>query len=764
MNSKDALFKEAQNKLIAIREVKKNAISRYFKTIESQSLSLAHSVMVQEAATDFINSFRRIVSDNKVGTVDINFYKEQLFKFYSQEFLEKFKLENEGKEVDIKSFIEKLTPAQITAQYFYIIENQNKLGEKHLMMRASDESTYSNNHERYHNSFKDFLEKFGYYDVFIVDAKSGEVVYSVFKELDYATSLINGPYQDSSIARAFRSALLINDIEKSHLEDFDQYVPSYNSPASFIATPVWNKNGEKIAVLIFQMPIDRINLIMKEKTGMGETGETFLFGSDRRMRSDSFFVDDYSIVNSFKKDKRLADADSSTSESSVSLAMKGEDGSGIFNNYRGVEVISSFGPIDILGLRWGIIGQIEVAEALQSSYLLRNISLVIVLIAACLILFVAWLVARQISSGVLEVASKLKLDAEGLANSSQIINESSSQLSEAATEQASSLQETVSSIDEISAMVQRNADSANTSKQISSKSSEAAQKGKKTVDQMMKAINEISNSNEKIMSEMKESNEEISHIVTLINQISEKTKVINDIVFQTKLLSFNASVEAARAGEHGRGFAVVAEEVGNLASMSGKAALEISEMLDKSTKQVNDIVESSKSKVENSVKTGKEKVDHGIKTAQECGESLDEILLNVSTVNEMVAEIANASNEQAVGVREVTKAMQQLDQVTHQNTTVAQQSSVLAQKIKMQSEEVQSAVAILLGIIHGSAENHDKIQGLTKLKKSSSSDSNVISFQKKNKFSESLITKKASGDDLSEVNVPKSDDPRFEDV
>lgn len=96
---------------------------------------------------------------------------------------------------------------------------------------------------------------------------------------------------------------------------------------------------------------------------------------------------------------------------------------------------------------------------------------------------------------------------------------------------------------------------------------------------MIHSITEISESNDRIMSQVADGNRKISEIVQVISEIGNKTKVINDIVFQTKLLSFNASVEAARAGEHGKGFAVVAEEVGNLAQMSGNAAKEISDML-----------------------------------------------------------------------------------------------------------------------------------------------------------------------------------------
>ena len=186
--------------------------------------------------------------------------------------------------------------------------------------------------------------------------------------------------------------------------------------------------------------------------------------------------------------------------------------------------------------------------------------------------------AEKIAQQFARLSSGLKQEAAIVAKNSMIVAEVSSKLSESTTQQAASLQETVASIDEISAMIQRNADSAMSSAKSSENSTKTAQEGKEKVELMLESIHSISQNNSDMIEKMEKSNKDISDIVKLIQEISHKTQVINDIVFQTKLLSFNASIEAARAGEHGKGFAVVAEEVGNLASMSGKAAKEISEM------------------------------------------------------------------------------------------------------------------------------------------------------------------------------------------
>lgn len=306
---------------------------------------------------------------------------------------------------------------------------------------------------------------------------------------------------------------------------------------------------------------------------------------------------------------------------------------------------------------------------------------------------------KKLIKNLSEKADQLSENVNALINSSVDLKKASKYLSEVVMTQASSLQQTVSSIDEISSMVQRSADAAQNSKKVSHQSNSAAGKGKKTVEMMIHSIDEIESKNTEIMTEMENNNNEISKIVEMISKIDEKTKVINDIVFQTKLLSFNASVEAARAGEHGKGFAVVAEEVGNLASMSGKAALEITTLLDSSLKQVNEIFNSTKAKVDVLVESGKETVELGKKNAYDCEQSLDEILQNVGTVNDMVEEISLASSEQAVGVSEVTKAMQSLDKTTFENTSIAKQVSQMALDLESQAEIIDQSVVELMALV-----------------------------------------------------------------
>lgn len=379
------------------------------------------------------------------------------------------------------------------------------------------------------------------------------------------------------------------------------------------------------------------------------------------------------------------------------------------------------------------------------------------LIAIISSLLIGFIFSIKLSGSINNIVQSLQESSEVLSSASSQIASSSEELSQATTEQAASLQETSSSIEEINSMVISNTENARQSASASAKSLANAEKGKVVVDGMIKAIGQISTSNNNIMEQINENNKEIEDIVKLINEIGTKTKVINDIVFQTKLLSFNASVEAARAGENGKGFAVVAEEVGNLAAMSGAAAIEITNMLDTSVKRVEVIVKKSSEKIGKLIDEGKISLDAGTSIANECGSVLDEIVVSVANVSGAVSEISVACQEQSQGVQEVTKAIAQLDQVTQENSANSAQSANAASSLSHQAVTLTSLVQNLVEIVDGKIE-------VNKGDKNNSINRPVV---KKNKFESNLLKMNQSARKPSskkDISLPSAEDSRFSDV
>lgn len=410
-------------------------------------------------------------------------------------------------------------------------------------------------------------------------------------------------------------------------------------------------------------------------------------------------------------------------------------------------------------------GKTFVQEARSTAMSVNIFILIIAGVGIIIGLTASTIFAIKMSKSIAEVTELLSKSANQVTATSVQVASSSQQLSQAATEQAASLQQTAASLEEISSMISKASDSANVTSTSSVESQNKAQEGRTVVDKMLSSMGEISESNDAIMNQINESNQQMTEIVNVIQDIGNKTKVINEIVFQTKLLSFNASVEAARAGEHGKGFAVVAEEVGNLAQMSGNAAKEISDMLNDSIPKVEAIVEQTKTRVETLISQARLKVDSGVDVANQCSNILNAIVENVSKVSSLAKDISSAAREQTQGVTEISKAMGQLDTVTQQNTAASEETASAAQALSIQAEALKAGVHQLSVVIKGATpESATPVSAATSRSAPETPKSNIIKldkFQKNTnatkKFSPVL---KVAGDGMT----PHRTDRGFEDV
>ncbi len=318
-----------------------------------------------------------------------------------------------------------------------------------------------------------------------------------------------------------------------------------------------------------------------------------------------------------------------------------------------------------------------------------------------LALGMSFLIIRKPIQQINEIAVELASTAEEVSQLSGQVSNTSIELASGSTKQAAALQETTAAMHEITAMVSNSEKNAYQSKEISNQSGKSAAKGKGIIGEMVNSIAEINDANSKIDSQIEQSNAKISEISKLISDISVKTKVINEIVFQTKLLSFNASVEAARAGEHGKGFAVVAEEIGNLALISGNAAIEINEIIEDSIKKVKEIVDETKANVAVLIQNNKEKITSGNEVAQNCQHVLDEIGENIERVNLTISEITLSAKEQNKGIQEINIAINELDKVTNSNSATSNEVAGMATKLAEQADSLKQTIVSLNKALNG---------------------------------------------------------------
>lgn len=234
----------------------------------------------------------------------------------------------------------------------YIEDNPNPAGFLLNLDDAGDGSAYSGLHARVHPGARLFVTKRGYYDFFMIGPQ-GDVYYSVEKESDFVTNLNTGPWRDSGLARVFQEASKGQRGKIVSISDMAAYGPSDGAAAIFMATAVHSQAGEYLGVLALQLPTDRIIGIMAYTSGMGESGETYLVGEDLLMRSDSRFVADSTVLS-----QRVETP-------AVKLALEGEQGSTVIEDYRGVPVLSAYLPLEVGKYRWAVLAEMDEAEVVQ---------------------------------------------------------------------------------------------------------------------------------------------------------------------------------------------------------------------------------------------------------------------------------------------------------------------------------------------------------------------------------------------------------------
>ncbi len=303
------------------------------------------------------------------------------------------------------------------------------------------------------------------------------------------------------------------------------------------------------------------------------------------------------------------------------------------------------------------------------------------------------LINSSLTRALRTIIQALRSRVQNVGEKASEVRDLSEKLTGASTVQAAAVQETAASITEISAMSQKTASNSESLRQAVEKGDEAVTRGQSSVKRVLESMESIRNNTENLVRQLHDNSVSITEIMKFIQEIGAKTKVINEIVFQTKLLSFNASVEAARAGEHGKGFAVVAEEVGKLAQMSGNAAMEISTLLNEGVGRAQSIVTQTQSQVDSITQHSSVAIAEGTDTANQCSQSLDDIDSQITIVLAMTSEIDTALKEQNRGVAEITRAVQSFDRGTRDIKMNSQSTMEVSSTLTDSFNELQSVVA-----------------------------------------------------------------------
>lgn len=731
--SNKALEKSYLDKLVAVREARKKSIEDYMSSIVASIESQSKNPTIIQAMSDFSDAFL----DEKNNKNTIEEQTENLTSFYKTYFIKEYESLN-NKTIDTNKLINSLSINSIALQYRYISNNSHPLGSKHQMDSANSSYIYDKVHSEYHPYIRQFLETFGFYDVFLI-SNSGDVVYSVYKEIDFAASLKNNINNGNGLAKVFNEASNLNNNGTYAIVDFSPYTASYGAPASFIAKPLF-KNGEKIGVLAFQIPIDKINDIMTanedwSNSGLGNSGESYLVNDSFKAVSISrFLVEDLNgFIDTLKKTKMSNDeiqeillrknnvGIQTIDNSSIRSALSGESGSKEILDYRNVMVLSSFTPVNINGLNWVLLSEIDTEEAfILATELTKDVlnsALLTLLGMSILAVIIGLVFSKKITTPIIKLNDYInivtlnkdlskRIELEGkdeiseiskninhlldvfenliikitnttrqLATSSQHLADVSHQTQKNMLQQQSESEQLATAMHEMVATVNEISKSASIAATSAKDADHSTKLGLQT-------INNTESHLEKLNIELKNSSNVVHKLSEDSKQISQILDVINGIAEQTNLLALNAAIEAARAGEQGRGFAVVADEVRTLAARTQESTFKIND--------ITNLLQNRSKEAVGAMTVNEEHAYQTIEQAYKAKSTLIEISKGVTAITDMNIQIASAAEEQSLTAEEINKNITQIVMLGNSSAKGAKDVSQASENLSNISDELLS--------------------------------------------------------------------------
>lgn len=411
-SARQALETVTFDRMTTVRESKKQTIESYFHDIRDDMTILPTLPAIVHATRAFTDAFRAL--DARKGKPALApAERKALRAYYEKQFLPKLQ-RAANRPHRVEEFWPKDDRAQFL-QYHYIAANPHTWQERGRLNKASDRSRYSAVHAQVHPVIQNVVQAFDFYDLYLIEAQTGQILYTFQKEVDFGTNLLTGPYRETKLARAFQQA------RKGAVTfvDFEHYPASFLMPSAFFAAPIFD--GSRVTgVLAVQISTDRLNALMTSNhnwraVGLGETGETYLIGDDHKLRSDarplvetpSEYVQQLLDLGT---DPTLVDRMTVHSTSILyqeirteapTEALRGITGTKITTDYRGIPVLSSYTPLNITDVHWALVAKIDAAEALAPVQHLRETVRALGLLVTLFSGFLGYIFARSFTRPIL---------------------------------------------------------------------------------------------------------------------------------------------------------------------------------------------------------------------------------------------------------------------------------------------------------------------------------------------------------------------------
>jgi len=602
-----------------------------------------------------------------------------------------------------------------------ITEIQNAMEDFNIAFKTGiDSPVYKQAWEFYEDFISNYVGDDRYYDLFLINM-NGDVVYTYARESDLGANINAGTLSNSGLAEAFKGG------QKGYtVADYTFYDPSQGQ-AAFFGYPI-AANGKLIGVLGLQISDAGIAEIMQVQSGLGESGETYLIGNDGFMRSESRFSEE-STIGEIKVEN-----------DSYRYTFEGKTGFHIVDDYRGVAVLSAYTPLDIEGLEWGLLAEIDDEEAFRSKRSSELESIILNIILVGIVVAVAYILAsgivrpikavmtmlKEISEGEGDLTKRIKVKskdevglladyfnvfmdsiheiirnvravsertytlAAGISEASRQLGLASEDISgttitvaDGATNQAESVASIIGAVGESKIGINDGLDQVEHAKAISDETKTISNEG-------MKAIREAVEKFEVTVKTIEFATDSVEKLNRRAGEIGNIVEIITGISAQTNLLALNASIEAARAGDQGKGFAIVAEEVRKLAEESDKSASDI-------TSLITDIQSETIVNV-NTMETNVERVQAQIEIIKTAENALERIVVAANSTVDSILKVANAFDSVDQKAKTLEDEVVRIESVVGETSAASEQVAASAEEQTAATQEISNKAQELEGM------------------------------------------------------------------
>ncbi len=637
-NNRMAQQQAMQNRLELIRDQQKQRLEDYFTTIQRQVITQANNRMMIDAMREFIPAFRSY--DSQLDKIRGS-YAKKVAQYY-QAYNDQYAQFNNGKQLDSPRLLNSLDNETLALQYTFLASDSTQ-NETDLLLKGSD---YGNVHQKFHPHIVAFSSSFNVENLFLIESESGKIIYSVNKQIDFATSLVNGPHAQSKLAQLFKKTNRATSAGRSAFTNFNSYQANFGHPAAFIASAIFD-GKDKIGVLAFQISQKQIHdIVMPEEQHISVT-----------------------LSRSAKSRPIMPPATKLGASSSTAGARA---------------ILSSSTSLSTPDGQWYLTASVNKFELEQAYPSLTQPILFIFLFSLISTVLFSILITRTYSRHISKPLNSLKNNIEEFVQSNDEIKQTyllNDENIEVLADQLNQIQ--IQSRKKWRVIEQ-------SSEQLTKKINEMIKQHKPNAEHLSKRIPSVTTDNmEKLSCSMHTTEKQgiecnllitqahlalqngqdaINHttenITQLFNELDSSALALNSlnnesnqvclivnsiqaIAEQTNLLALNASIEAARAGEHGRGFSIVADEVRSLAKRTQQSTHEIGEMVDK--------IHHRSTSVANLLNASRQLASDSTQYSTTAQETLSFITADIEKLKQTNQLITAANNEQRIIADEMSK-------------------------------------------------------------------------------------------------------------